>query len=99
MNLQTYKFPKLDAINMAFSMLKTDNKLKLEAIQRGFDNQNNKWCRRFSELFFTGGKLNLKDGYNVDMLKYMKSFMSSFEPKHEEKEMICAMLLSELEKV
>lgn len=98
MNLQEYKYPKLDAIDMAFSNLKTDNKLKSEAIERGFDKNGNKWCKRFSELFFKGGKLNLKDGYNVDMLKYMKSFMSSFEPKHEDKEMICAMLLSELEK-
>lgn len=97
MNLEDYKFPKVDAVDMAFSTFKTLPDLKAEAEKNGFDSHYNKWNKRFNTLFYSGGKLNLKEGYNEEMLSYLKCFMRSWEPKHEEKEMICAMLLSELE--
>lgn len=97
MDLQKFEFPKVDGIDIAFPTFNTIPALKEEAIKRGFDNYNNKWCKRFSDLFYGGGKLNLKADHNKDMLNYMRSFIGSFAPKHEDKEMICAMLLSELE--
>jgi hypothetical protein len=78
----------------------TDKALLTEAISRGFYNGHTKYNDLFTEVFFKGGKLNFKE--NLDplaqdtMFNYLKYFMKSFSPKHEEKEAICAMLLSEL---
>jgi hypothetical protein len=97
MNLQEFNFPKVNGVDMAFSTFKTIPELADEARIRGFYSFSNKWNKRFSELFFNGGKLNYKDGFSEEMAAYMISFMRSFEPKHQDKEAICAMLLSELE--
>ena len=54
----------------------------------------------FQSYFFGGGKVKFKEGVNEEFRskawKYCRSFMGSFEPKHEEKEAICALLMSEL---
>jgi hypothetical protein len=100
MDLKKYGFPRITSTNMAFSMIKTCPKLLKEAKGRGFYGGNGDYNSLFSELFFNGGKLNLKKDLDEDFkskaLPYLRSFMGSFEPKHEEKEAICAMLLSEL---
>jgi len=94
MNLKTYKFTKPNGC------LPADSKLLAEARDRGFYGGRTPYNDLFSSLFFGGGALNLKKGLNEDFkasaLPYLKAFMGSFEPKHEEKEAICAMLLSEL---
>ena len=100
MDLKTYNFPEVSGIDMAFSTLKTDKALYEEAKKRGFDNYSNPYCLLFSELFFKGGKVEFKKDLDEDFKKrawtYCRSFMSSFEPKHEEKEAICALIMSEL---
>lgn len=100
MDLHTFKFPKLNKIDMAFSTLRTDKALLAEAEARGFYGGNTPFNDLFSSLFFKGGKVNYRtdipDSFKNDAGVYMRSFMGSFEPKHEEKEAICAMLLSEL---
>ena len=94
MNLRNYKFQE-----PGFE-LPTDKKLLAEAEVRGFYNGHTPYNDLFSELFFKGGRLNLKKDLNEQFkckaLPYLKAFMGSFRPKHEEKEAICAMLLSEL---
>jgi len=98
MDLKQYKFPKITGI--IISTIKTDKNLLEEAKKRGFYNGYTPYNDLFSELFFNGGKINFKKGLDEDFkakaLPYLKSFMGSFEPKHEEKEAICALLLSEL---
>ena len=100
MNIQEFKFPQLTAADSMFSTIKTDQKLLAEAKDRGFYNGNTKYNDLFSNLFFNGGKLNLKKDLSPDFrekaLPYLKAFMQSFEPRHEEKEAISALLLSEM---
>lgn len=98
MNLQKFNFPKP---NMC---IKTDPRLLKEAKKRGFYPGNisneTEYNKLFSNLFFNGGELNFKKDLNETFFNkafpYLKAFIGSFEPKHEEKEAICAMLLSEL---
>lgn len=94
MNLKKFKFPKISL------HLPTDKRLLAEAEKRGFYNGSTKYNALFSVLFFTGGSLTFKKDLDEDFRKnafvYLKAFMGSFSPKHEEKEAICALLLSEL---
>jgi hypothetical protein len=100
MDIKNFNFPELTALDMVFSTLKTDAELLAEARKRGFYNGYTKFNDLFSKLFFSGGKLNLKEdldeNFKMKAVPYLKAFMMSFEPKHEEKEAICAMLFSEL---
>lgn len=103
MDLKTFKFPTVTGLDIAFSTQRTIPDLLAEAKERGFYNGHTPYNNLFSELFFAGGKLNFKkdlpEEFRRAAMLYMKSFMGSFEPKHEEKEAICAMLLSELVEV
>lgn len=100
MDLTKFEFPKVSGIDMAFSTFKTDAKLLEEAKERGFYNGSTPYNSLFSKLFFSGGTVNFKNNVDEEFKKsawaYCRSFMGSFEPKHEEKEAICAMLMSEL---
>jgi len=97
MNLITYKFVIPKKIS---ACLPTDRKLLVEAEARGFYNGDTPYNTLFSKLFFSGGELNFKSNippkFAEGAATYLKLFMGSFEPKHEEKEAICAMILSEL---
>lgn len=99
MNLKEFKFPSASG-NFGFSTLKTDPKLLEEAKKRGFYEEKTPYNALFSELFFSGGKLNFKkdlpEDFKSSATEYLLSFMRSFEPKHEEKEAISALILSEL---
>lgn len=100
MELKKFKFPEVDGVKMAFSTFRTDEALLQEAKDRGFYNGHTPYNKLFSTIFFRGGKVKFKEGidesFKVGAWNYCRSFMGSFEPKHEEKEAICAMLLSEL---
>lgn len=100
LDLTTFNFPKLSGVEIAFSTLQTDKMLLAEAKNRGFYGGNTEYNKLFAELFFKGGKLNFKkdidEEFKKKALPYLKAFMGSFEPRQEEKEAICAMLLSEL---
>ena len=98
MDLTKHQFPEVNGL--AFSTFKTDKALLAEAKERGFYDGNTHYNKLFSKLFFGGGKVKFKEGVDEEFRskawKYCRSFMSSFEPKHEEKEAICALLMSEL---
>ena len=100
MNLITFPFPKVSDAEIVFSTQLTIPALLKEAKKRGFYAGDTPYNKLFSQLFFYGGKLKFKkdlpEDFVASAMRYMKSFMCSFEPKHEEKEAICAMLLSEL---
>lgn len=103
MNLTDYQFPTLTLQQVAFSTLKADPVLLEEAERRGFYNGDTPYNKLFSELFFKGGTLNFKKDVDPEFRSkvgaYMRALMGSFEPSHEEKEAICALLLSELVEV
>lgn len=92
--------PEVTDVQIAFSTLKTDKKLLSIARERGFYDSNTIYNTLFSQLFFRGGSIVIRDGvdkeYAGKILRYLKAFMRSFEPKHEEKEAISALLLSEI---
>ena len=100
LDLRAFKFPNVTGLDIAFPTFNTDPVLLAEARARGFYNGNTPYNDLFSSLFFSGGKLNFKadlpEQFKKDATLYLRSFMGSFAPKHEEKEAICAMLLSEL---
>jgi hypothetical protein len=103
LDLRAFAFPRLTGLDVAFSTLRTDRALLNEATRRGFYNGCTPYNQLFSSLFFSGGKVEFKkdvpDDFRASAWAYMRAFMGSFEPKHEEKEAICAMLLSELAEV
>lgn len=94
MDIKIFKFPKL---SMA---MPADRKLLSEAKRRGFLDKKTPYNELFSNLFYNGGRLNFKKGLDPEFkekaVPYLRTFMGSFEPKHEHKEAICALLLSEL---
>lgn len=79
--------------NVLPSMLK-------EAKEKGFDKSSNPYNKLFNNLFFKGGQLSWKKDVSMERReqggRYLKSIMRSFTPRHEEKEAVCAYILSEL---
>jgi len=68
-----------------------------------FGDHYNPWGKYFSELFFTGGSISFnteeikKNPKGVEKAwKYVRAFMRSFEPKHEDKEAVCAYIMSHI---
>lgn len=100
MDLKDFNFPKTSGLDIAFPTFGADPQLLKEAMDRGFYHGRTPYNKLFSTLFFSGGKLDLKPDLDPDFkakaLPYLRAFMGSFGPKHEEKEAICALLLSEL---
>jgi len=85
-------------VEIAFSTQRTNPKLLAIARENGFYNGKTKFNKMFSDLFFSGGKISAKagidDAVKTKILRYFKALASSYEPKHEEKEAVCALLLS-----
>lgn len=100
LDLKSFDFPNVTGLDMAFSTFKTIPALLQESKERGFYNGRTKYNDLFSQLFHQGGKVvfkpDLDSAFKEKAWSYCRSFMTSWEPKHEEKEAICAMLMSEL---
>lgn len=90
--------PEVKDVDLAFSTQKTNKYLLDIAKKEGFYNGKSKFNDMFSELFFSGGKINVKseidENVKTKVIRYFRSLASSFEPRHEEKEAVCALLLS-----
>ena len=54
---------------------------------------------KFSELFFKGGKLDIKDNvegtWREKAVLFARALMGSFTPSHEDKEAVCALIFEE----
>lgn len=100
MDITKYNFKKVSKIDSVLCCFDTDKKLLAEAKRRGFYDGDTKYNTLFSQLFFSGGTLVFKKGLDEEFMAkaipYLKAFMKSFAPKHEEKEAVCALILSEL---
>lgn len=99
-DLRKFEFPKVDKVSMVFPTYNTIPALLAEAKAKGFYNGHTPGNEMFSTLFYSGGKVRfLKDvpvEFQNNAWAYCRAFMGSFAPKHEEKEAICAMLLTEI---
>lgn len=97
MDLKTFEFPDL---NDVAAVRKASMELLAEAEERGFYDGGTEYNDLFSELFFDGGKIefqkNLDEGFKTKAWTFCQAFMSSWDPKHEHKAAICALLMSEL---
>jgi hypothetical protein len=100
MDLKKFKFPDVNAVDMAFSTFDSDPKLLKEAKARGFYNGHTPYNYLFSQIFFSGGRIRFKPNADKNIVEkgwpYIRAFMRSWSPKHEEKEAICAMIMSEI---
>lgn len=95
MDLSTYKFPKVTKADFAFPTFNAPKELLIEAEKRN----PQKGIKKFSELFFSGGKIqrknDVKGTWKEDALLYALALMGSFSPKHEHKELIVGMIFEE----
>ena len=90
-------FPKVNDLDMAFGGYDKEwfreTLGKTEGIERN-------WTRLASELFFNGGKVpvnkNLDKEYVSSGLRMLRSIIGSFEPRHEEKEIVCGLILKSI---
>lgn len=100
MDLKTFKFPEVTGLDMAFSTFRAIPELLAEAKEKGFYCKSTEYNKLFSSLFFSGGKVKFKksidDDFKNKAWNYCRAFMGSWEPKHEEKEAICALIMSEI---
>lgn len=101
LDLKTFKFPEVGVIDTIISTFNTIPELLAEARSRGFYRGNTKYNTIFSKIFFEGCKKfifkkNISEEFKKSAYKYFVSFIRSWNPKHEEKEAICAMILSEI---
>lgn len=75
-----------------------DAKLLAEAKERGFYKGYTKYNSLFSSIFYNKHTPTLKPGATTDDHKkvwsYCKALMGSWNPKHEDKEAVCSMLMS-----
>jgi hypothetical protein len=100
MNLLEFDYPKPTGLDVAFSTYDTIPELLKEAEKRKFLDGHTPYNTLFCDLFYKGGKVVFKKNIDKDkqqeIWKYVRCFISSWSPKHEHKEAICAMLMSEI---
>jgi len=102
MDLSKFEFLAVTEVDLAFPTFGTDERLLEEAKKRGFYGGKTPYNKLFDEMFFRGLKspLKYKDGLDPEWVtrvaRYTRALMRSYAPKHENKEAVCAMLLSEI---
>lgn len=100
MNLEDFNFPSVSVENGAIPNFDTIPELLDEAKKRGYYNGRTPYNKLFRTLLNHGGevvqKADVNEAYWEKAWPYCKALMRSFAPKYEEKEAVCAMLMSEL---
>lgn len=95
LDLNKFEFPTKNVFSQP-----TNKELLQAAKDKGFYKGHTPYNELFNTLFFRGGQVVFKPEVSDELRNkawnYLKSFIKSFEPKHEEKEAICAYLLSEI---
>ena len=95
MDLSTYKFPEVTKADLAFPTFNTPKELIAEAEKRNPE----KGMRKFAELFYKGGSIELKTDvkgtWKENAYMYALALMGSWEPKHEHKELVVGMIFEE----
>ena len=102
-SIKDFSYPVLKDVDLTFSVLRTNTQLLELAKAEGFYNSDTPYNRLVSSMFFRGGQVHFKKDLDEDRKtlawRYFKALMHSFEPQHEEKEAIGALILSELAEV
>ena len=95
MDLSTYKFPEVTKADLAIPTFNTTKELVAEAEKRNPE----KGMRKFAELFYKGGSIELKPDvkgtWKENAYMYARALMGSWEPKHEHKELVVGMIFEE----
>lgn len=95
MDLSNYKFPKVTKLDIAFPTFDAPMELVEEAKKRN----PQKGIKKFSELFYSGGKVELKEDvvgtWKEDAYFYALALMGSWKPKHEHKALVVGMIFEE----
>lgn len=95
MDLSTYKFPDVTKVDLVFPTFNTTKELVEEAKKRN----PQKGMKKFSELFYSGGKIELQKDvegtWKQDAYLYARALMGSWAPKHEDKELVVGMIFEE----
>lgn len=95
MDLSTYKWPKVTQVDLVFPTFDTTKELVEEAEKRN----PQKGIKKFNELFYKGGKIELKEyvagTWKHDALMYARALIGSFAPKHEHKKLVVGMIFEE----
>lgn len=90
--------PKVENVDLLFSTLNTNKELLALAQEK--ESELQPYASIFSTLFYSGGVLHFKEGidpeYRESLTRYLKAFMRSWNPKHEHKEAVSSLILSEL---
>lgn len=97
MDLKEFDFPDVSKADMAFPTFRALPELKKEAEARGYDMNS---TPKFDQIFYSGGRVVMKEGvdpeYRQKVYMYVRAFMGSFQPKHEDKAIIAEMLWDEI---
>jgi hypothetical protein len=95
MDLSTYKFPEVTNVDLSFPTFDTIKELIEEAEKRN----PQKGMKKFSELFYLGGKIefkkDVKGTWKENAYLYARALMGSYAPKHEHKQLVVGMILEE----
>lgn len=102
--MKRLEFPEIKELDTMFGSIPQpffNDTLRL-AQEEGFSFYgHNEWVKRFDELFFKGGYLKLNKDLDKEYLSkgsaLFRAIAKSFEPKHENKTLVCAMILRSIE--
>lgn len=90
-----FKYPKVSEFDIVFGGYPQD--WFREHVRKDFQSPENKskYERIVHDLFFKGGTIPHKNN-SIDGLNLFKAILHSFEPKHEDKVRVCALILEDL---
>lgn len=102
-DIKDFKYPVLKDADIIFSVMRTNTQLLELARSQGFYNGHTPYNDLASKLFFSGGTINYKKDLDPERktlgYRYLCAVLKSFEPSHNDKEAIAALVLSELAEV
>ena len=91
-------FPEVSDADVAFGGYPKDWFKKV--LTNGIEDKDRKWNDLFIRLFFEGGSVPVNREYPKEYtdkgLRMLKAVMGSFEPAHEDKKVVCAVILKNL---
>ena len=96
MNLSTYDFPDVTAVDWAFPTFDTPSDLLDEATKRN----PIKGMTKFDTIFYKGGDYSLQSDvegtWKEKAFVYARCLMRSWSPKHEHKRLVVGMIFEEV---
>ena len=92
------EFPEVRDVDIAFGGYPKDLFKKVLGVE--LSREDEKWKTKVNKIFFNGGSLDLNHELSKEYInsgvRMFKAVIGSFEPKHEEKEHVCAVILKNI---